>query len=919
MKILCKLLILKISFMQSFKFFLLCCVFGLLGSSTQVFSNQLPPYVETRMGKFPLEIPELILPELQPLRLASVPGPAFPELPLWHLKPQLRPPKPSWLDRGGEEVEVAFERLVSIQSENYHEKRESLHRAIRQFAQVVSEYPDTHWRVSAAFWGSYAQLQLIGAEAEEKRKHGEPTKHKLCQKNESLVSLRQRLKQLLEDAAAGEYRSHAVVLLVWIPLFERCYDQVVQEISQYNQLVAQRSKAHEKLLEFGFYAYLKKGGYNEAVATLQKLQTLFPQQHSYTVAEANLYYQTQQMEALEQLGSRMASRLFNHTETQYILELVLRSHLERRQWDKAQEVLKQLGSRGRVGDLELLGHGEIALQQNNLELAFRSIQAIRDLFLRTKMWKRLVHQTAVQEDYGLLLSFHRASTLQKDSEYHLIHGYALYQDGLHLRAYDAFQQAFTSSQGGKAWIQEQALFLRSTIELRSRDFEQAGNHLQELLSEFEESSQRSEYYFWLGVLQLEQRQSLKGIHLSMRQVEPDGPRGDGRWYVLGFSSHETNDWGKAIAFLKQLVEKHSQSLFREEGFYRLADAYYQQGQHLEADQVFSEYREEFQQLSNAVRVIERQAQNTIKLGKLEEAHALLLKEVPIHPDFRLVALHLDILNEIQDDPGVLELANRVRNYDFSSDQRGLVSYHQANSLFRMKRFEESLGFYLEAQQDPPPDRLRFIKYRIIQGHHTLNNYSQFTALSENFVKENQNDGKGNRVLTWLSDYYEQEGKPSQATPHWQQLATNYQANVGQMSLPMENRLELIIQIGGLYNKLADYKEAERWVDQGLVLNEKVGGEGQRERTLKLLKEKGIAAYGLGQHKRALAASLKVSYLNRAMPESEAYQLHLRIADSYQQLGRTREAKAIYRKLLQRLQNTQRRGVVQQRLKTLENG
>ncbi|MDP7560319.1 MAG: tetratricopeptide repeat protein, partial [Planctomycetota bacterium] len=455
----------------------------------------------------------------------------------------------------------------------------------------------------------------------------------------------------------------------------------------------------------------------------------------------------------------MASRLFNHTETQYILELVLRSHLERRQWDKAQEVLKQLGSRGRVGDLELLGHGEIALQQNNLELAFRSIQAIRDLFLRTKMWKRLVHKTAVQEDYGLLLSFHRASTLQKDSEYHLIHGYALYQDGLHLRAYDAFQQAFTSSQGGKAWIQEQALFLRSTIELRSRDFEQAGNHLQELLSEFEESSQRSEYYFWLGVLQLEQRQSLKGIHLSMRQVEPDGPRGDGRWYVLGFSSHETNDWGKAIAFLKQLVEKHSQSLFREEGFYRLADAYYQQGQHLEADQVFSEYREEFQQLSNAVRVIERQAQNTIKLGKLEEAHALLLKEVPIHPDFRLVALHLDILNEIQDDPGVLELANRVRNYDFSSDQRGLVSYHQANSLFRMKRFEESLGFYLEAQQDPPPDRLRFIKYRIIQGHHTLNNYSQFTALSENFVKENQNDGKGNRVLTWLSDYYEQEGKP----------------------------------------------------------------------------------------------------------------------------------------------------------------
>ena len=73
--------------MQSFKVFLLCSVFGLFGSSTQIFSQQLPSYVETRMGKFPLEIPALILPELQPLRLASVPDPAFPELPLWHLEP----------------------------------------------------------------------------------------------------------------------------------------------------------------------------------------------------------------------------------------------------------------------------------------------------------------------------------------------------------------------------------------------------------------------------------------------------------------------------------------------------------------------------------------------------------------------------------------------------------------------------------------------------------------------------------------------------------------------------------------------------------------------------------------------------------------------------------------------------------------
>ena len=897
----------------------LCCIIIFLGGSAPVLGSELPPYVETRMGKFPLEIPKLILPELQPLKLPSTPDPVFPELPLWHLVQQLRPPEPGWLDRGGEEVEGTFKKLVSIQSENYREKRENLLRAVRQFAKVASEYPDTHWRIPAEFWGGYAQLQLTNSETKEKLKNAESNKRHLCQKNEDLELVRQRLKKLLGNDSASRYRSQVAVSLVWIPLLERCYEEVLQAFGQYQQMIARRSREHEKSLEFVFYAYLKKGSYNDAVAALQELQTLFPQQHSYLATEASLHYQAQQWEALEKLASRMASRLFNHEETERVLKLVLRSHLERQQWGKARAVLALLGSRGGVSDFGLLGHGEIALQQNYLELAFRSIQAIRDLFLRSKMWKRLVRKAAMKEDYGFLLSLKNESPLQQDPEDHLIYGYALYQGRLHLRAYDTFQQAYVASQDEEDRVQEQALFLRSTIKLRTRDFERARKHLHELLSRFEESRQRSEYYFWLGVLQLEKRKSLRSVRLSMRQVIPDGPRGDERLYVLGFANHEAKEWGRAITTLRQLIDSHPRSPFREEGYYRLADAYYQQGHHQEADQAFSGLREEFQQLNHAVRVIKRQAQNMIKLGRLKEAHALLLKDIPVYPDFQLVSLHLDVLSKLQDDSGMLELTSRAQDYEFTNDQQGLLSYHHANTLFRMMRMDESLSHYLNAQRYPPPNRIRFIQYRIIWIHHILKNHSQVTSLGEKFVKENQSDSKENKVLIWLSDYYEHLGERNRAEPHWRQLAVNYQAAAGQVSLPMEERLGLIVRIGRLYNKLADHKEAERWVDQGLVLNKEMGGDGQRERTLGLLKEKGIAAYELGQHKRALAASLKVSYLDRSMLESEMYELHLRIADSYQQLGRTREAKAIYRKLLLRLKDVQRRSTIQKQLNVLENG
>ena len=93
---------------------------------------------------------------------------------------------------------------------------------------------------------------------------------------------------------------------------------------------------------------------------------------------------------------------------------------------------------------------------------------------------------------------------------------------------------------------------------------------------------------------------------------------------------------------------------------------------------------------------------------------------------------------------------------------------------------------------------------------------------------------------------------------------------------------------------------------------------ERNGRLHILKEKGFALYKLGKHRQALAASLKVLYLDRSLSKQKNYDLNLRIASSYVQLKRIQEARAIYGKMLKTFKGLERQKEVEELLRNLVN-
>ena len=156
-----------------------------------------------------------------------------------------------------------------------------------------------------------------------------------------------------------------------------------------------------------------------------------------------------------------------------------------------------------------------------------------------------------------------------------------------------------------------------------------------------------------------------------------------------------------------------------------------------------------------------------------------------------------------------------------------------------------------------------------------------------------------------------------ATPYLEQLVSNYKKSVRKEELAPEKRVEHIVIIGELYNDLKKYDIAERWLNQALKSMETVK-EGRKKWQLHILGEKGLSLFMQNKHPQALAANLKVLYLDRNLSEQKGYELNIRVASSYIQLGRETEARVIYNKMLKKFKKEKQKNEVEKLLSTLNN-
>jgi len=302
------------------------------------------------------------------------------------------------------------------------------------------------------------------------------------------------------------------------------------------------------------------------------------------------------------------------------------------------------------------------------------------------------------------------------------------------------------------------------------------------------------------------------------------------------------------------------------------------------------------------------------MKRYEQADDVLRRKIEQFADFSLIKLRVEVLKYIKDPRRILSVTGVGLGLSTSEDH-GFLFFHRANALYDTQKYDEAITYYNLALKKPPQGSERVIRYRILKIQYELGRIPEMLKGAETFLQQSKDDTYSFEILHLLGNYFMERKQKEKAAPYLNQLVVNYKKSVRQEELAPEKRVEQIVLIGELYNELAKYELAERWLNQALKSMETVP-DGRKKWQLHILREKGLALFEQHKHAQALAANLKVLYLDRGLSEQKSYALNLRIASSYIQLERSSDAMAIYRKMLKKFKSADRQQEVEQLLNGL---
>ncbi|MBC8259191.1 MAG: hypothetical protein H8E38_09255 [SAR324 cluster bacterium] len=832
-------------------------------------------------GLFPLPIPSLHLPALPSHPLVSVSKAVFPELPNWYFS-RFVPEDPSWLDRAGN---IYKEGIVNLFQGN-------LNLAYKRFQTVTDDYPETSWVTPSWFW----QGQILA-------KH-----KKYVQAVKTLTHFLNLIKENKSTDRYVDFQNYSRYSLAWLTLRQKKYKEALAIIEKYEQEI----KVNKIRTQLHFLKYLTHVLLKQSTSTfvvLEKQIQLYPFDFEHQVRLAEFYFVENRWQELADLVGTQATVpiFYNHAQMEHFLWLGTVAEINLNQWVKAKQTLLSLSELGvRNQDKLELANLRINLQIRQMKSAWENWLKIQDQVLRELALRELIHHAIKTEEFRFLLKLeHELKNITKywrtwEAEMELIYAYLYLRQDKTIRA----KQLLQSSQKNAAALEqpasivaEEVLYFLTVIELLSSENEKAYLHLKQLLENHSGSERLSDYYFWYGVLLYEIEKSHMPAIMAMRQVAQKGARDDDRWYLLGKINHDQKKWSPAIQSFSTLKKLHPDSQFLEEGLYLQSEAYYEQKQYDSGLDILNELDKNYNSLKRPLRAIRLRVRILMAMKKFEQADTVLRMKVAEYSDFSLIKLRVEVLKNIKDPRRILNVTEVGLGLSTSEDQ-GFLYFHRANALFDSKNIEEAFTYYRLALKNPPSGKNRFIRFRIMIIQFQMGRFTQLEQSAAKFLKESPDDAFAYEILHLLANYYLEKKQNKKAVPYLKQLVINYKKSVRQIELAPEKRVEQVVLIGQLYNELAEYELAERWLNQALKTMETVE-KGRKKWQLQILRGKGLALYKLGKHRQALAASLKVLYLDRSLSSNLRYELNIRIASSYLHLKRSKEAKAIYNKMLKR--------------------
>ncbi|MEC9220427.1 MAG: tetratricopeptide repeat protein [SAR324 cluster bacterium] len=857
--------------------------------------------VKTHSGSFPLPIPTLRLPSHPVTPLVTVPDAVFPELPDWHYS-RFIPEDPSWLDSAGKFYKEGLVYLF----------RGDLNVAFKRFQSVTDNYPETPWFAPSLFW----QAQILS-----KRKEYVPA-------GKILTVFLDSLKQGKSSERYIDFQNFSRYTLAWLALKQKKYNEAL-EIIEKNKEVISVKKIRIQLLFLKYLIHVQLKQSDLIFEVIDDLIQLFPYDFEHVVRLAEFYFVENRWQELADLVEAQAREqvFYNDPRMEHFLWLGVAAEMRLKHWNKAKKRLQSLEKFGvRSPDKLALAYLRLNLYTNQTESSWRNWFKIQDDIVREKALRELIHHAVKTEEFLFLIK--KQPELKSVTQYwrewqgelELIYAYLYLRQGQIKKAKQFLLWAQNNlkqeSNQVPLIVKEESLYLGTVIELLLKDHQKALQHLKQLLAEYAGSERQSDYYFWYGVLLYELEKSYLQTIMAMRQVDREGERDDDRLFLLGKVNHDQQKWRAVISAFAKLQKLHPGSQFLEEGLYLQAQAFFELKQYNSGLEILNELQNTFGQLKKPVRAIHLRVQILVAMQRYEQADDVLQRMIEENSDFSLIKLRVEVLKYIKDPRRILSVTGVGLELSTSKDQ-GFLYFHRANALFDTKKYEEANTYYTLALKNPPKDTRRVINYRILKIQYELGRIPELLQGADLFLKVSRDDFYSYEILHMLSNYFLEKKQREKAFSYLKQLVANYKKSVRKLELAPEKRLEQIVLIGQLYNELTNYELAERWLNQALKSMETVE-EGRKKWQLHIFKEKGFALYKLGKHRQALAASLKVLYLDRSLSNQQRYDLNLRIASSYVQLKRTKEARSIYLKMQKIFKDTVRQKEIEKLLRSLMN-
>ena len=857
--------------------------------------------VKTHSGSFPLPIPTLRLPSHPVTPLVTVPDAVFPELPDWHYS-RFIPEDPSWLDSAGKFYKEGLVYLF----------RGDLNVAFKRFQSVTDNYPETPWFAPSLFW----QAQILS-----KRKEYVPA-------GKILTVFLDSLKQGKSSERYIDFQNFSRYTLAWLALKQKKYNEAL-EIIEKNKEVISVKKIRIQLLFLKYLIHVQLKQSDLIFEVIDDLIQLFPYDFEHVVRLAEFYFVENRWQELADLVEAQAREqvFYNDPRMEHFLWLGVAAEMRLKHWNKAKKRLQSLEKFGvRSPDKLALAYLRLNLYTNQTESSWRNWFKIQDDIVREKALRELIHHAVKTEEFLFLIK--KQPELKSVTQYwrewqgelELIYAYLYLRQGQIKKAKQFLLWAQNNlkqeSNQVPLIVKEESLYLGTVIELLLKDHQKALQHLKQLLAEYAGSERQSDYYFWYGVLLYELEKSYLQTIMAMRQVDREGERDDDRLFLLGKVNHDQQKWRAVISAFAKLQKLHPGSQFLEEGLYLQAQAFFELKQYNSGLEILNELQNTFGQLKKAVRAVHLRVQILVAMQRYEQADDVLQRMIEENSDFSLIKLRVEVLKYIKDPRRILSVTGVGLELSTNKDQ-GFLYFHRANALFDTKKYEEANTYYTLALKNPPKDTRRVINYRILKIQYELGRIPELLQGADLFLKVSRDDFYSYEILHMLSNYFLEKKQREKAFSYLKQLVANYKKSVRKVELAPEKRLEQIVLIGQLYNELTNYELAERWLNQALKSMETVE-EGRKKWQLHIFKEKGFALYKLGKHRQALAASLKVLYLDRSLSNQQRYDLNLRIASSYVQLKRTKEARSIYLKMQKIFKDTVRQKEIEKLLRSLMN-